>query len=187
MVWESYYWKLRLKKLASEIEVLADQPDASDLDTSNLEIAVFTGFFLIRKLIEAQTKLSPETENQSVKCRTSFKREGSPRVDVLNRFDTHELYDLDAFQDGARTLRGTCNLFMHSVFLWMVYDIEGHIDGEGTVTGVHLTSDYEKENVIYWFDLSDILRVFATVWNDDFSKLEIRRDPATGEMKVLKH
>ncbi|PKP93703.1 MAG: hypothetical protein CVT75_05765 [Alphaproteobacteria bacterium HGW-Alphaproteobacteria-14] len=58
MVWESWYWKQRLKSHAAEIELISEQPDASKLDISNLEISLFTGFFLVRKLMEAKTKLS---------------------------------------------------------------------------------------------------------------------------------
>jgi len=186
MVWESWYWKLRLKALIAEIETLSEQPDCSDLDTSNLEIAIFTGFFLIRKLVEATTKLSESTENQSVKCQRSSKRPDTPRLDVMNRFDTYKLYDLDSFKNSSCSLRVTCNIFMHSVFLWMVYDDEGIIDGQGLVTGVHLTSDFESEKAIYWFQLDEILRVFRSVVEDEFTEFSMHRDPQSGEWKVRK-
>ena len=186
MVWESWYWKLRLKGLVTEIEILSEQPDCSDLDTSNLEIAIFTGFFLVRKLVEAKTKLSGKTENQSVKCRTSSKRPEAPRLDVMNRFSTHELYDLESFRSANCSLHTTCNIFMHSVFLWMVYDVDGMIDGEGLVTGVHLTSDYESERSIYWFEINEILRVFKSVIDDAFAEFSMHRDPSSGEWKVRK-
>ena len=186
MVWESWYWKIRLKSLGSEIETLSNQPDASDLDTSNLEIAIFTGFFLIRKLIEAQTKLSLKTENQTVKCRIALKVQGAPLIDVMNRFDTQKLYDLESFSKANRALKDVCNIFMHSVFLWMVYDSDGLGDDEGIVTGVHLTSGYEKEKSIYWFEIADILKVFESVWCDELTELQMRRDPKTGELKVVR-
>ncbi|OBX20686.1 hypothetical protein A9995_03030 [Erythrobacter sp. QSSC1-22B] len=186
MVWESWYWKLRLKGLIAEIETLADQPDASDLDISNLEIAVFTGFFLTRKLIEAETKISFKTENQRVLCQTSGKKPDAPLVDVMNRFDTHKLYDLDGFVKSHISLKKVCNIFVHSVFLWMVYDVEEYSEGEGVVVGVHLTSSYDKQKSIYWIKTSEILRVFNSVVADSLDKLDMDRDPETREMKVRK-
>ena len=186
MVWESWYWKLRLKGIASEIETLSDQPDASELDISNLEIAIFTGFFLIRKLIEAQTKLSQKTANQSVKCLISQKLPDKPLVDIMNRFDVHKLYDLDGFQRRTVALQKICNVFIHSVFLWMVYDTEAFPEDQGVVTGVHLTSGYDKEKAIYWIEVSEILRVFQSVINDEHNSLEMFRDPDNNEMKVKK-
>lgn len=186
MVWESGYWKLRLKNLVSEIESLSDQPDASDLDISNLEIATFTGFFLIRKLIEAQTKLSHKIENQNLRCKTSSKISDAPLVDILNRFETHELYDLEGFVQTNVPLRKMCNIFVHSVFLCMVYDTKHFPEGEGVVTGVHLTSSYDKEVSIYWVEINEIIRVFQSVIEDELLSLKMYRDPDTNEMKVNK-
>ncbi|WP_417319301.1 hypothetical protein [Erythrobacter aureus] len=186
MVWESWYWKLRLKDLVSEIEKLAVQPDASELDISNLEIATFTGFFLIRKLIEAKTKLSHATENQQVACEVAPKKTGTPLVDVMNRFHTHELYELDGFNAARFPLRRICNIFVHSAFLWMVYDVDGYLEGEGIITGVHLTSTYDKEKLLYCVSIEEILRLFRSVIDDDMTRLEMYRDPSTNEMKVKK-
>jgi hypothetical protein len=186
MVWESWYWKQRLRLLADEIEMLSEQSDASTLDVSNLEISIFSGFFLIRKLIEAQTKLSFRTENQNVRCQVSNKIPETPSVDVMNRFDWYKLYDLDAFQPANVTLKHMCNIFMHSIFLWMVTDGEADDDERGVVTGVHLTSDYEKENQVYAIEVLEILRVFRSVIADDQNGISMERDPKTKEMKVKK-
>jgi hypothetical protein len=184
MVWESWYWKQRLKLLADEIELISEQDDASTLDISNLEISIFSGFFLIRKLIEAQTKLSFRTENQNIKCRVSGKIPDTPRVDLMSRFDWHELYDLNAFKPKNVVLKQLCNIFMHSIFLWMVYGEETSDEQQSVVTGVHVTSDYEKEKQVYWVEISEILRVFRSVIMDYQDVLSMQRDPVTNEMKV---
>ena len=186
MVWESWYWKHRLKLLADEIELISDQDDASTLDVSNLEISIFSGFFLIRKLIEAQTKLSLRTENQNVRCQVSGKIPDTPRIDVMSRFDWYELYDLNAFQPTNVILKQLCNIFMHSAFLWMIYDGETDEEEGGAVTGVHVTSEYEKEKHVYWIEISEILRVFRSVIKDQQDVLSMERDPETKELKVKK-
>tara|TARA_R110000772_G_scaffold37859_6_gene89676 strand:- start:2678 stop:3241 length:564 start_codon:yes stop_codon:yes gene_type:complete len=187
MVWESWYWKRRLKELVFEIESIADQPDTSTLDVSNLEISIFTGFFLTRKLVEAQTKLSHKTENQIVRCQVSGKLADTPVVDVINRFDIHDLYDLESFDKKHLSLQKICNIFTHSVFLWMVYDMEDYSEGEGTISGVYVTSSYEKEKLLYWVEISEILRIFHSIINDEIEKLELIPDPKTREMKVKKN
>jgi hypothetical protein len=186
MVWESWYWKQRLKLLAEEIELISEERDASTLDVSNLEISIFSGFFLVRKLIEAQTKLSFRTENQIVKCQFSNKIPETPRVDVMNRFDWDKLYDLDAFQPTNVSLKQMCNIFMHSVFLWMVTDGEDVEYERGAVTAVHLTSDFEKEKHVYAIEIIEILRVFRSVIKDEQNGILMERDPKTREMKVKK-
>jgi hypothetical protein len=184
MVWESWYWKQRLKKLADEIELISGESDASTLDISNLEISIFSGFFLVRKLIEAQTKLSSKTENQSVSCRVSNKVPNTPRVDIMNRFDWHELYDLSTFDENEVPLKKLCNIFMHSIFLWMICDEQASEFETGPVTGVHLTSDYEKEKQVYWVEISAILAAFRSVIEDEQDIVSFTRDPETREWKI---
>lgn len=184
MVWESWYWKQRLKQLADEIELISNESDASTLDISNLEISIFSGFFLVRKLIEAQTKLSLPTENQNVRCRSSSKIPKTPRVDIMTRFDWDELYDLKAFRDENLPLQKLCNIFMHSIFLWMVCDEQAAEFERGAITGVHVTSDYEKEKSVYWVEISEILRLFRSVVDDEQDVVSFTRDPATREWKL---
>lgn len=173
-----------MKALVVEIEVLSDQPNASELDISNLEISIFTGFFLTRKLIEAHTKISPKTARQNVRCKISNKRSDAPRVDVMNRFDTHELYDLEAFEPGNRSLQQMCNLFIHSVFMWMVYEDRGFEIDEAAIIGVHLTSSHDKEKSIFWVEIVEIIRVFSSIIQDKNNIVRMSRDPDNGEMKV---
>lgn len=184
MVWESHYWKLRIKELIAEIEVLAEQPDASDLDISKLEIAIFTGWFLVRKLCEAQTKLSPDAMAQTVKCEASRKDNLAPKVDLLNRFQIEELYDFEGFEPKTMHLKTACNLFIHSIFLWMVFDLDGLPEGEGTVSGVYLTSDFDKEKLVYKFEILEILRVFQSIVDDENNIIALHRDPESGEWTV---
>lgn len=184
MVWESHYWKLRIKELIVEIEVLSEQPDGSDLDISRLEIAIFTGWFLVRKLCEAQTKLSPDAVAQTVKCEASRKDNLAPKVDLLNRFHIEELYDFEGFAPKTLRLKTVCNLFIHSIFLWMVFDTDRLPDGEGTVSGVYLTSDFDKEKLVYKFEISEILRIFQSIVDDENNIVALNRDPKSGEWKV---
>lgn len=102
----------------------------------------------------------------------------------MNRFDTDELYELANFSASSRSLIQACNLFIHSVFLWMVYEYDGFPEGQGVVSGVHLTSGFDKEKYIYWFDISEILRVFCSIVEDQNNVLSMHRDPKTNEWVV---
>ena len=180
MVWESYYWKQRLRVLILEIEAISEEDEASPLDISNLEIAIFTGFFLVRKLVEAQTKLSSKVENQNIRCQTALKKNNTPLVDIMNRFDVGDLYDLETLQASGISLKKACNIFIHSVFLWMSYD------ESGIVAGVLVTSSYEKDKTVYLIGIPEIIGVFRSVSRDDLSDLQMYRDAETNEMKVRK-
>lgn len=180
MVWESHYWKQRLKALAIEIETISEENDASRLDISNLEISIFTGFFLTRKLIEAQTKLSTKVEEQSVNCLISNKTAESGPVDLFNTFYIAELYSLDSFHSKSRSLKHICNIFIHSHFLWMKFDEDEQIEA------VYITSDYEKNKYIYLISLQDILEIFYSVIKDKNNILCTYTDPKTGETKMQK-
>lgn len=180
MVWESHYWKLRIKELIVEIEVLSELPDASDLDISKLEIAIFTGWFLVRKLCEAQTKLSTEVMAQTMKCEASRKDNLAPKVDLLNRFHIEELYDFEGFAPKALNLKTACNLFIHSIFLWMVFDADDLPEGEAAVSGVYLTSDFDKEKLVYKFEISEIIRIFQSIVDDENNSFALSRDAVSG-------
>jgi len=184
MVWESHYWKLKIKELIVEISVLSEQPDASDLDISKLEIAIFTGWFLVRKLCEAQTKLSANAVAQTVTCEASRKANLAPKVDLLNGFHIDELYDFEGFEQKSLDLKTACNLFIHSIFLWMVFDADGLPEGEATVAGVYLTSDFDKDKLVYKFGISEIVRVFQSIVDDENDISAINRDPNTGDWIV---
>jgi hypothetical protein len=179
MVWESHYWKQRLRQLSNEIDTLAGEHEPSTLDLSNLEIAIFTSFFLVRKLIEAKTKISSRVTNSNMKCLLTEKFEGAPPVDLMNRFDTFELYKHHEFYEKYISLTKMCNLFVHSMFLWMDWD-----EGSDHVKGVRLTSTYEKDKVMYRVSVVEILKALRRVINDELKIQSIERDSQTGEWKV---
>jgi len=181
MVWESYYWKVRLKEIAFEIEQLTSVHEPSELDIARLEIEVFTAFFLIRKLLEAETKLSRAASSLKVNCSVSTKVNAAPNVDLLNRFDTYKLYKLGEFENRSVSLRTVCNLFIHSIFMWMDWD-----EADDFISGVRLTSSYEKEKAMYSFKMGEILATINRIANDEVSLLSMERDAETGEMRVAK-
>jgi hypothetical protein len=181
MVWESFYWKQKLKQISFEIDAYSNERDPSDMDVANLEIAVFTAFYLVRKLLEAQTKLSNKVSNLNVHCLVLEKFEGAPPVDLMNRYDTFKLYKHHEFEKRSVSIVRVCNLFIHSIFMWMDYD-----EAEDFVAGVRLTSSFEKDKAMYRIKITEIQRVLSRVIEDNVDKLEMRRDKATGELKVVK-
>ncbi len=181
MVWESHYWKQRLKQLSFEIETLANERDPSDLDVSNLEIAIFTSFFLIRKLLEAQTKLSAKAHSMNIKVKMTKKIPGAPAVDLMNRYDTFDLYMHSDIEEASVSIAKTCNIFIHSIFMWVDLD-----EGEDFIAGVRLTSSYEKDDRMYLVSIDEIQKCLKRIIADRNNVLEMMRDKLTGEMKVVR-
>ncbi len=63
MIWESCYWKEPLLASSKEVLGIGQTENPSDDELGKLEYLVMTGFYSIRKLLEAETKLSSSTRD----------------------------------------------------------------------------------------------------------------------------
>src|SRR5665213_2100298 len=91
MIWESCYWKEPLLRTAERLRGLKASVELSEEDLANLEREIFVGFYSVRKLIEAITKLTDRTKLFQVTV--SWYQNIKP-VSWLNNHKIDELYDL---------------------------------------------------------------------------------------------
>lgn len=182
MIWESRYWKQPLlvasKRTASIIEV----SDPNDDLLGELEHLLMTGFFSVRKLFEAGTKLSSSSMELKYKLNRfpirAEKMEHGPFPDKMNYHHLDRFYDFDKPNLVEKDLGYVCNQFIHSfVFAFM-------FDDDAKVESVCVASDKDKNKFCNVFQISDALQIFKTVGNDYPSKLKMQRGKG-GEWDVI--
>ncbi|MFC4214071.1 hypothetical protein ACFP4H_21155 [Pseudophaeobacter arcticus] len=156
--------------------------DPSDDHLGELEHVLMTGFFSIRKLMEARTKLSSTNMKRRCKVRRypirSEIKETGPFPDLMNYHQLDKFYDFSKGSIIAKDLSYVCNQFIHSfVFSFMLNE-------RGQVESVILSSDKEKKKFCHTICLSDAIEVFRLIGADYPSDVRMRRNE-NGEWQVV--
>lgn len=92
MIWESRYWKKPLLATAKRLTKLKNVPSPTQRQLVQIEKDIFVGFYSVRKLIEAPTKVSDATRTLTV---TVAWHANVEPVNWRNNHRIHELYDLE--------------------------------------------------------------------------------------------
>jgi len=66
MIWESWYWKQPLLEVAERLESFRASNDLSEDQIAQVERGIFIGFYSVRKLFEASTKITDRTRGLSL-------------------------------------------------------------------------------------------------------------------------
>ena len=177
MIWESCYWKDPLLEMADRLVELIRKEEWTEEDGAQFERDIFIGFYSVRKLFEAPAKVSDETRALKLNLFWYPKKPEAGLVDWYNRGDFWELYDLDERHGEERDPLFLAHRLVHSFIFTPSAAFENNPDG------VFFTSDTDKEQKIYFVELSEIVRLFREV-GEDYPDIETHRDPVTGEMKV---
>lgn len=183
MIWESRYWKYPLLEAAEVIEAAIAGPLPDEDELGCLEYLIMTGFFSIRKLIEAQTKVSEATEHLFVEL-TRYAIYGTEdqrarRPNLMNRHQVDQLYDFAKSHVVNKGISYVSNQFVHS------YIFNFEIDENSKLHGVLLASDKDKDKFCNLVTLADIAEVFVAFGTDCLSELHMQRDE-NGELKTIK-
>lgn len=134
--------------------------------------------YAVRKLLEAR-KLSDELRLETVEVQSH--RLLTEPVDIWNRVEFYEHYDMEHPTTVRLTLSEFCNQIVHS-WVWMMSASDTqplHFDG------VYVSSDHARRSHVYFIDLESLLRVFRSVGLDDIVQLQMRRD-SDGQMQIVK-
>ena len=172
MIWESAYWKEPLLEAARVILSLSQATKLTDDQIGLIEYKVLTGFFSVRKLLEAGTKLSIETSTYAV----SFKRaailhEAKNSGRTPDKFTRHQIdlfYDFSRTHETITSLGYLANQFVHSYILEIRYQ-------RSTGWSFLVSSDKDKSKFCNIVQLSDIASIFEIVGSDNPSSLELMR------------
>ena len=173
---ESCYWKDDLERSLCKLLKWQKQRRWSDRSICLFEKEIIITFFQIRKLIEAH-KLTDRCRIQNLTA-IRYNHIGH-RVDVSNRWPIEELYALSHGKKSNLLLAFVANQIIHSFIIGTVF-LE-----EGTPEGIMVSSDFRRNDYLYHFSLSELLRAIREVVTDDIVHLEMRRDLETKDMEVV--
>jgi hypothetical protein len=157
MIHESKFWKDDLLKRAKFLRSKITQKRWTEAASARLEQTVMLGFYSIRKLIEAK-KLSDSVVNQSITA-SAYTWKGQP-VNRIGWLDIDKFYNLDAPQTITKNLLFFCHQFVHSYIFLEYFNDEHNLDG------VFVSSDRERDQVLYSLELNKIIEIFEQVGND---------------------
>jgi hypothetical protein len=172
MIWESHYWKKPLLEMADRLERLKYSDDLSDETIAQIERDVFIGFYSVRKLFEAPTKITDQTRglNLSLQRHSNIKP-----VTWRNHHRLDELYDLSNSGDEIRDVLFVCGRLIHSfVFAPCLSDTGG-------LHGAFFSSDRDKDTCLYFITIDAVISLFRRVGSDDPCRIEWSRDGGSGE------
>lgn len=169
MITDSYYWKEHLLKGAAEIAKIMPKETLTETQFSRVEREILIGFYSVRKLIEATTKVTPKTAKLELELNWYPKRADKPRVDWYNRYNFIDLYDFNEFRVERRDIIFISHRMVHSY----IFNISNN--------GVLFNSDRDKERRLLFIKTTEILRAFNTVGDDYPSSIIVTRDPLTGD------
>lgn len=150
MIYESYPWKkdlARRKNLIIKYNTKAQFDKNDEAAYTAIEKGIFYSAFVIRKLIDCKVKLSDAAEKYQLKV-----KEVKPlkRIDLWHRFPQEDNYDWE--NAIKKTVQGTtiCNSLIHSFVFNIIEDCENDIP----VTGFMVSSDFDKNKLLYMVDLN---------------------------------
>ena len=169
MIYESYPWKQdllrrrRLIKKYNRADLLSEDDDRA---YTVIEKAIFYSAFITRKLIDCKGKVSDEVDKYK------FHLKGVRPVKEINLM--HRWLDDDSHNWGheetyTKPGADVCNWLIHSYVFFLSYDENGVVDG------FYVSSDYDKNKVLYRIELKDWLAYM------DFVGKEIWQNRYPGE------
>jgi hypothetical protein len=173
MIWESWYWKQPLLKMAERLRDLKSPQTLSEEQLVQIEKDLFIGFYSVRKLFETGTKVTDSTKTKKVQI--TWYPNKKP-VNWRNNHCIDELYALDQQHGETRDLWFVSGRIIHSFIFAPVVE-----DETGGLVGIFFTSDTDKDKKLYFMDIDTVIHVFELVGHDDPTTIEWKRNPETGE------
>jgi len=175
MIWESYVWKVELKRDLGDLRRRlqhAATPRSRGITEqvlAKIEKFVFASAFVVRKLIEAK-KLSDELEAATLLVRSFPRIDLERSIDFLNWHRLDEFYDLTNPSTACVIPRDLCNLLIHSLVFSPILTGDGRY-----VSGFLFNSDRIKDTVLFEITLETYLNFIESVIQDDVANVSYDR------------
>jgi hypothetical protein len=154
MIHESYYWKKEVYSNFTTISKFRQRIRITEKSFVKLELSLLTGFYIIRKLDEAQ-KIPPDffKRKETLEC---FNNTGEI-VDHMNWHKIDEIYDFTARRNLDKDWRFIINQIIHSFTLVYIFDDDNRLDG------IFINSDKTKKDTLFYVPIKLILSILLTV------------------------
>jgi hypothetical protein len=160
--------------MVERLTSLKTNNDLGEEQLAQVERDVFVGFYSVRKLYEAITKVTDAT--RAMKARVVW-HPNRHQVNWLNSHKLDELYDLGVSNVECRDVAFICGRIIHSFIFCPCLDENG-------LAGIFFTSDTDKQSRIYYMGIDDVINIFVRVGNDDPSSIHWQRDDETGKESI---
>jgi hypothetical protein len=153
MIFETYYWRLELGRLARVLRRHMKQRRWRIASDASVEKCIMLGFYSVRKLLEA---FQPPPNMVLQLTVTTFPR-NRKKLSPICWPEVAEAFDLDAPGTETIDLLYLCNQVIHSYFfsIWLAPD--------HALRGVFFSSDRYKDKKIYRMDISTTVALFEQI------------------------
>jgi hypothetical protein len=139
---------------------------------AELERDIFIGFYSVRKIFDAMTRVTDATRALTIQLSWHPNREP---VHWRNNHKIDKLYDFEEVHRETRDLEFINGRIIHS-FIFMPYVTE-----KGRLEGILFTSDLDKNKKLYSMSIEDVIAVFERVGNDDPTDIQWEKHPGGKE------
>lgn len=172
---ESYYWKQKLRKAAAKLEHRRRQKTWPIRSIVLFERELMLVFFCIRKLIEAK-KLTDECERRKIPTYRFPNRGG--RSDLTSLAEFENVYDMSAGNRKDFTVGFVSNQLIHSYFIFPAFSRRRRL------SGVWVTSDFERYKALYRIPIGPLISAIRHVAADQISELRWKHGCRDGEWEI---
>jgi hypothetical protein len=179
VIGDSVPWKEELLRVAEVLDRRTRQRRWTERTSFLVERDVMNAAYAVRKLNEAR-KISDEVAAEAVVCRR-HSLIGRP-VDIWNRHEFYEHYDMEHPESVALPLTDFCNQVIHS-WIWMLSATE---DPPHLFDGIYVSSDWARKRHVYFMPADIMISVFRTVGLDEIVSMEMQRDDDDGDMHIVR-
>ena len=205
MIYESYYWRKELlnisEKITKKIEV---KKNWSDSKRAKFEQEIMVGFYIIRKLMEAN-KLTNKLCSTSISCKIYISKHA--KIKRMDRYAFFDNYELEKPKIVKRDLKFFINQFVHSYLFIPIIDltdqesilkmddekiseeerIEIYENGKKELLGIFVNSDENKDKYLYEIDVKTIIKIFQQVGNCVITKVDMTFNPKKGDFDTIQY
>jgi hypothetical protein len=176
MIWESWYWKQPLIETAQRFKKLKNVAEPTEDQLVQLEKDIFIGFYSIRKLFEAVTKVTDATRKSTLQLSCHPNRRP---VTWRTSHKIDELYDLKSDNLETRDVWFICSRIIHS------FIFAPEFDGDEKLINILFTSDNDKNKRLYALSIDQVIDLFELVGNDYPNQILSCIDPIAGNEKTI--
>lgn len=176
MIYESYVYKDELNRIANRLDKRLVQKRWLDHSLFLLEKDIFIAFYIIRKLIEAKTKISSRTTNMKVNL-VQYMPTGKS-LNILNDTNIDYLYVMDKPRNVTKDLIFLCNQFIHS------YIFCPYIDTHPQRLAILFNSFYERTKGLYHLSVADLILIIRKISNDNPGSMMMIYNPGEQDYDV---
>lgn len=193
MIAESCYWRDELLNIANNIKGKSQIIEWTEADNADFEKEIMIGFYIIRKLIEAN-KLTNRIISTNIK---GFKfQSNGKQITFMNNHRFPEFYDLKNRLKNKFDLRFLINQFVHSYIFYPILDFsdpkirdsisdnisdeeyyELYQNKEKKITSIYFNSDDTKDASLYEISINIIINLFEEVGQCDITSMSLIYNP----------